>query len=703
MVDEEAPIAPAETGAEETRRVHPARAALVKEWLERVQSAKQHPKIKKAFERMERCMHIAAHGADKTWIKEDKEESERYTVPVLTRHVNQAVATLYARNPRAVAERRKRRMAKTWDGKPESLQAAMQALAAVGGDMQMLELQSPAAAQLLLEVQSIQQFTQMLEGLADTMEILHDYFFDEQEFGYKQQLKAAVRRAKVNGVAYIKLGFQRIMEHRPEEVGKIADVTSKIKAVEQRVKKTARGEFTENDPELEELYTNLRDLENSPSLVVREGPVFDFPKSREIIVDPKCRHLKTFAGARWIAHEYCKTEDEIEETWGVDVRARGKPAGDDDLRTGGTTGRERGEERDEDMIRVYEIYDRKLRQKLVVCEEYDDFLEGPATPDIYLERFFPVFPIVFNEVESEEELYPPSDVWHARHAQAEYNRSREGLREHRIANRPYYVTSRGMLEQEDKNRLSNHAAHEVVELNSVSVGEDVSKVLQRGPNVNIDPNQYEVNMVYTDIQRTVGVQEANLGGTSGATATESSIAETSRGVAADDNVDDLDDVLTEVARSTGQVMLAELSKETVEEIVGPGATWPDYETSREELAKELFLKTKAGSSGRPNAAAEIAKLERALPYLIQLPEVNSRPLARRYSDLLDLDLDEIIIEGMPSITAQNAVAGRPAQPSPADPQNDPAQQGARGEQNNQNPQTNEPGPQPAYPAPTVQN
>ena len=47
---------------------------------------------------------------------------------------------------------------------------------------------------------------------------------------------------------------------------------------------------------------------------------------------------------------------------------------------------------------------------------------------VLMRIFFNIFPLVFNEIENDEEIYPLSDVWIARHMQFEYNRSREGLR-----------------------------------------------------------------------------------------------------------------------------------------------------------------------------------------------------------------------------------------------------------------------------------
>src|SRR3546814_11937235 len=64
-----------------------------------------------------------------------EEGEERYLANLVQRHINQTVAALYAKNPKAVARRKPRMEFRISDGKPESLMAAMQALqdAAVTG------------------------------------------------------------------------------------------------------------------------------------------------------------------------------------------------------------------------------------------------------------------------------------------------------------------------------------------------------------------------------------------------------------------------------------------------------------------------------------------------------------------------------------------------------------------------------------------
>lgn len=667
------------------------RRALVKQWEQRVTAAKRH--FAKDFKRMKENMQFATHGADKEWI-----DSGQYVVPIVNRHINQAVAQLYAKDPRAEAKRRKRLMYTVWDGTPESLNAAVMAAQApptMDPMTGMVAEPDPMAMQLLQEIEAVKQENAMIDKMGETMTILWRYFTGEQANGFKEQMKALVRRTKVCGVGYVKLAFQRELRPNPEKVAAFDEASSQVAAMEKSLAKLAAGEIEEHSAQMEELKLLAKQLEQEMYVIAREGPLFDFPRSTEIIVDPKCRHLKTFAGARWIAHQFDMTPDEVLEVYKVDIKGKFKGMtveGEKSFQE--KTLSEAGDNKAEECARIYEIQDRKLGQTLTICEGYCDFLKEPGVPDVRIERFFTVFPLVFNEIENDEQLYPPSDVHLLRDTQGEYNRARQGLREHRVSNRPGWASSKGSLSKEDKAKLTSRPAHALLELQALKPGQRVDELIQRLPASTIDPAQYDVEAHFQDILRTVGSQEANLGGTANSTATESSIAENSRASSRDDNVDDLDNMLTELAKATGQLMLFELAKETVLEIVGPGAVWPEVQGNREQIAKDLFLEIKAGSSGRPNAAADLAKLERAMPYLLQIPGVNPRPVVSKYADLLDQDMDEFFVDGLPSMVAMN----QQSQPGNGDPETDPNQQGGEGGANDPAAQQGNEGPQPAYPA-----
>ena len=207
--------------------------------------------------------------------------------------------------------------------------------------------------------------------------------------------------------------------------------------------------------------------------------------------------------------------------------------------------------------------------------------------------------------------------------------------------------------------------------------EPIGDVLQVVPVPGVDPNLYETGQYFTDVQLTVGSSEAQFGGTSSATATESSIAANSSASAAGSNIDDLDAFLTVVARGGGQILLREMSEEQVKVVAGPGAVWPPMTLS--QIADELFLEIEAGSTGRPNQAVEINNWKEMLPFLLQMPGISPIWLARETVKRLDdkADLTEALAEGVPSIMAQNGLS----QLSTGNPATDPNAQGGQGAQN----------------------
>lgn len=702
--------APVTTSKADAPPATEARKALVNKLLADVKADKKH--WEPAFKRMRICMKLAADG---TTNKEDAEsENGSYVVPVINRLMNVAVATLYAKNPKAVAKRKQKLMYKLWDGDPLTIQAALAAIAPPqapqmghnggppmeGGDPMApsgppLDWQpDPNAVALLQEVASVKATLLQYDRMAETMELLFAYFLQEQDCGYKEQFKALVRRTKTCGVAYVDLGFQRQMKQNPDIAQKIADATSQVKAIEAGIAQLQSGDIEADTAKAEELKLLMDDLQGQVDVIVREGPTLGFPRATEVIPDRRCRHLKTFAGARRVSREYEMTPEEILETWGVDIGKNFtayKAATDNG---GAVSGKD---EAADGCAKVYCTQDKRKQQYWVICDGYPDFIVEPQAPDVKIERFWTLFPLVFNEVESEDTIFPPSDVWNSRHMQREYNSSRQGLREHKIAARPGWVSPRASLEEKDKQALSARVGFEVIEINSLATGEKLEDKLQSIPIAGIDPSMYETETAFTDLQRSVGVQAANLGGTSGDTATESSIAENSRDTSNKSDVDDLDTMLSALARAMGQLLLTELSKETVLELAGPGAVWPDLPPSREEIVKDLILEVEAGSSGRPNNAAILANYERAMPWLSMLPGVNPAPLAKKGLQALDIDVDDMYVEGAPSISALNHMAQQnmSAGGGPDAPQN----QGDKGGDNAKQPdQPNEPGPQPSYPA-----
>jgi hypothetical protein len=749
------PVVSRETPEPEPRRKH-----LVDAWTDMVKQAKN--KWEPVFRKMDQDMRFASGYQwpedPKVSIYNDVVDDDLYVANITLQHIQKKVANTYAKDPKAVCRRRPKLLATVWDGTTESLmqaQATLQtAMALMTGQPMPGAPQPPAGggpgvpngqppmssgdggsspgapgagamapmppmpgmedlmnAQAVLEdAQNVKQQLALLNKIARTLEILYAYELSEQQQPFKSMMKMTVRRAATSGVGWTRLGFQRLMGRSPDLDSRVADVQSRLDLVERISADLADDEARPDDATAEQLRLLLQDMATEQDVVLREGLMFTWPKSTAIIPDPKTTQLRDFLGADWVAEEFCLTPNEVKETYKVDVSKNYRSY--DRMDTG--TDYERARQTWENAVNgatddanidsgdagnciVWEIFNKKDGLIYVICDGYPDFLREPARPDVYTDRFWPWFLTAFNEQPGV--VFPVSDVSLMRPMQRELNRSRQGLREHRVASRPKTVYASGVLSEEDIEAFKNHPVNAMIAVNGLQPGQDINTVIQQLKGVPIDPNLYEVNPVYQDLLRTMGDTEADFGGTGGDTATESSMAANSKASAVGSNVDDLDETLTQIAKAGGQILLLNVAEDTVKEIVGPGAVWPTL--TKAEVARDLYMEIQAGSSGRPNQAQELQNYERIAPILMQIGGIKPTFLAKEGIKRLDdrIDVDEAIADGLPSITQMNSgkLPGQGAEPGMQGPE------GANNGPQPPSPNPSAPAPQPAQPQPPSPN
>lgn len=661
-----------------------------------------------AFKKMRQDMFMARTG------RTEEYSEGNYVANLAGRHVKQKTAALYAKNPKAVARRRETIDFTVWDENPQSLQMSMQIIqtaqqmmqaaqnpvdpatgapvvdAATGAPPvptepppeQMLALQK--SMEIVQDFQAGMQKRELLDKIGKTLEVLfHQSMREQQPLDFKRAMKRAVRRASTTGVCYVELGFQREMGPRPATQEKLADFRARLDHM-RRLAEDVTGEGVQpDDPEIAELELAMQSLQQEPEVILREGLIYDFPLSTQVIPDKLTKSLVGFVGARHLTVEYMYTCDEIKEVFGVDLgkNYRGyKAVGEQDDKTvtleKGDDGTYSFDKKGSGLVCVWKHYDKAAGLVYYVADGYDKFLREPAAPDVFVNSFWPLYACTFNDVEDENSLFPPSDVRLMREQQMAYNRARQGGENHKWAARPRYAAARGAFNKEDRKDLGNLEPFELVELD-LGPNEKLSDKLQTLPVPGVDPNLYETGQLFTDVQLVTGSAESQFGLTGKATATGESIAAGASKSADDSSIDDLDSFLTVIANGAGQILLKEMSEEQVKIIAGPGAVWPHMTLA--EIASEIYLEIEAGSSGKPNQAVEINNWKEMLPFLIQMPNIDPMWLARETVRRLDdkADLTEAISEGMMSVMAQNGMS----QISTGDPATDPNAQGGEGAQN----------------------
>jgi len=592
--------------------------ATVALWNKRIHGAKRHWEAD--YKRMESNMRFAM---GYQWGDQRELDDDRYIANLTLRAVNQKVASLYAKNPKAVANPRKRMYYQVWDGKLETLGLAVER-ATMAPDVNSLAI--------IEDYWQGQQMKEMLDRVAKTLEIVYQYQIDRHEPEFKKQMKRLVRRAVIAGVGYVRMRFEReyessLMWNQDENTLTLA---RRMKELGERVLK---GDIDSTAPEVEEMRVLATSLQAPPeSRIKTERLLFDFPGSLSVIVDPQCTALQDFVGASWIAIEYVMPVREANAYFETNIEPGGS-----------LVVRKSPDENDEEMVTIWEVFDKRTQSVFFLADGWSDYVSPPLPVEPRLHRFWPVFALTLNDVEFECEdhatIYPPSDVQLMKSAQKEWNRTRDELRRHRVANRPKYTAVSGTLTKKDLQSLEEVPSSGIIEMQSLMPGQKVGDLLQAIQHSPVDPTLYDVSVIKEDIMFTTGQQEANLGpAPSNVTATVGTIAEQSRLNVTSSNVDDLDGLLTDLARAGGETLLLNMSLQTVQNIAGPGAAWS--EMNKELFANEVLLEIEAASSGRPNKAVEIANYERIAPLMLQAganPQFLVREGIKRLDDRLDVE------------------------------------------------------------------
>ncbi len=213
-----------------------------------------------------------------------------------------------------------------------------------------------------------------------------------------------------------------------------------------------------------------------------------------------------------------------------------------------------GEQTKGDLCLVWEYFDKAAGLVYYICDGHEGFLKPPAAPDVYVDQFWPVWALTFNAVESEDELFPPSDVALLRDIQKEYNRSRDGKREHRRAARPRWVFSKGSFTDEDLSWLGTAPAFSPRA--STSIRRRTSRPSSRPcpcrastRTCTMSGRSWPISSTSSATRRPGSARRRR------AQRTANSIAAGANATADQSAVDDLDNFLTAIVRGAGQILM----------------------------------------------------------------------------------------------------------------------------------------------------
>ena len=287
-------------------------------WTQRVRNARTF--FESDFKRMKENMEFAA---GLQWAGQTTIAWDDYIANWTNREVQSKVASLYAKDPKAIARVRDRLNYRVWDGKLESLQAARVLLSS---GQQTPELM--AAQALVNDFEMGQQWKQLVEKVGRSMEVCYQVECDTQTPDFKYQMKQLVRRTVTTGTGFVRLDCVRVGEKSPDAIKTDDSVSMRMKRAKFITEKLAEGKIQQDDPQVVELQQLVMSIQASVQdgdlTNVEEHLEFSFPSSTSIIVDPHCKSLKGFIGARWIAQQTILPIEDVNAYYETNVKVGGQ-------------------------------------------------------------------------------------------------------------------------------------------------------------------------------------------------------------------------------------------------------------------------------------------------------------------------------------------------------------------------------------------
>lgn len=497
------------------------------------------------------------------------------------------------------------------------------------------------------------------KAFADTLEIVVVRLWKDGRI--KHHAKGWVRSALTIGIGWLKASWQTRTEPDPITQTSIADLQDNIRRVAaQRAELQDAASQAECDAKQAEYQRLLASLETQVERVIARGFVIDLVQAEDVQVAPGLL-LSEYLDAPWISHRAFMRADDAQAQFSIApermkkaVRygqrkpesARAETAMDvdavnpedaDGYYSSNSSGAQ-GQADGMDYVRVEEIWDRDANAVLTLIEGIDAWVKTPWAPDAAT-RFYPLFQLAIGAIDGQR--HPQSLTWRSHKLQDEYNRVRSAFAEHRRRTRPKTYFNAGLVSPEDARKIEQAVTQEMVGINPTQANVDMRTLLAPVTYAQLDPMLYETQSIMSEMERIWGVQEALSQSIQTAkTATEAQIQQTGFHARTGAMRDELEDVLSDLARYTSEVALLNMGADDARAIAGPDAFWPEHMTV-EDLPKLVNVAIRAGSSGKPNTSADrqawstlLPLLQNGIQMIGQLRQSTPAEMADRFEALL---------------------------------------------------------------------
>lgn len=464
---------------------------------------------------------------------------------------------------------------------------------------------------------------------AETIEIITSRMW--RDANLKRRGRQWTRSALSVGIGWLKASWQERTAPSAETVQQVNDLQTEIarlKALKQE-QEDAHGD--ELEASLAEHERILATLQAQQQPVIARGYVIDVVPPEDIQVAPGVP-IADYLDAPWIAHifmvplqdaigQFSLTKDEASKCdkfrprkpiMGKDESAnaaKNVTAEDASRFVSGSA----GDECEAEYVMGVEFWDATSGTVLTGIKGLCRWAKPAWTPTA-TERFYPFFGFMLNEVDGQR--HPQSLVSRSAKLADEYNRIGSQERVHRKRCLPQIVFDKSRLSHDDLKDITMATTGEWVGLD-LTDQRGLREVMAEKPYPKLDPMLYDRSRIVNEMERIWGVQEALSGSIDvEKTATEAEIQQSGFNARNGGRRDIMETTLGELAQYTAEVAHAHVTLEDAQAIAGPDAFWPQY-TGPESMRAFVNVDIRAGSSGKPNTAADRAAWAALYPTLAQ--------------------------------------------------------------------------------------
>jgi hypothetical protein len=480
------------------------------------------------------------------------------------------------------------------------------------------------------------------KAVAETLEIVISRLWHDANM--KRHGRKWVRSALTTAVGILKCTWQERTAPSPETKQRIQDLQGAIQRAAALRQELNEDQGADQDATIAEYQRQLESLQAQVEQIVARGFVIEIVEPENLDVPPGY-DLGDYLDAPWLAEripmllEDAKAEFELsEEDCRAATRYAPKPietvkresasidekidaadadrfASADGAALQNNNSIEWNSENGGAWVICREIWDASSNSVLTMINGIKHWVK-PCWYPKPTTRFYPYFLLLLNEVDGQR--HPQSLVTRSMKLVDEYNRIGSAEAEHRRRSLPGILYHAGMVDSETMNNIVRSTTGEYTGIKTTQMVKDVRGLFVPKPYAPVDIALYDRTRIINELERLWGVQEALAGAVAvKKTATEAQIQNGGFQARTGGRSDLVETVLTECALYTAEVAHAHMDADDARAIAGPNAMWPEYQ-GPQDLAAMVVVYIRAGSSGKPDTAAEAQSWATQLPILKEL-------------------------------------------------------------------------------------